>query len=169
MVPKLKNAWKIGMIARPMMRSLAAPDTFIATSHMPMEAPKTASPMMVTRKLGPNVAPTPAAAKPIGPTVRHQAIVVRAPNRAMMWLDASNPTIEPTAMPKMRRPISAVVACRESRTAGTRATQLASAIPHRAKTTNSAFLQATASARVSPPPTVAGARGMALSGMGVPG
>ena len=36
MVPPLNNAWNNGITVRSSARSLAAPSTFIETSHMPM-------------------------------------------------------------------------------------------------------------------------------------
>ena len=38
-VPKLKAAWKRGMIVRPSRRSTSAPSTFIATSQTPVPMP----------------------------------------------------------------------------------------------------------------------------------
>ncbi len=105
-VPKLKKAWKIGMMVRPSTRSFAAPETFMPTSQIPVQAPKTRRPMKITAKLGPTVTPIPAMAKPTAPIVNAQATELRAPKRAMIWLEARSPTMEPAAMPKSRIPIS---------------------------------------------------------------
>jgi hypothetical protein len=43
-VPKLKKAWNTGMTVLPITRSLAAPDTFIATSVSPEPTPNSTSP-----------------------------------------------------------------------------------------------------------------------------
>ena len=151
MVPKLKQAWKIGMMLRPDTRSFAAPETFIETSVIENAAPKTASPANTAAKLGPTVANTPANANPIGPSVRHQAMVRAAPNRAMMCPEASSPRIEPAASPKISMPICSVLAPSESRTAGTRAIQLAMPMPHSPKIAKVALRQASTSWRVRPP------------------
>ncbi len=38
-VPKLQLAWNHGMMLRPLARSAPAPETFIATSQMPLARP----------------------------------------------------------------------------------------------------------------------------------
>ena len=48
-MPPLNEAWNSGIIVRPIARSFAAPDRFIATSTM-LAAPST----MSTRKIGAN-------------------------------------------------------------------------------------------------------------------
>ena len=78
-------------------------------------------------------------------------MVRAAPNRAMTWPDATRPRIDPTASPKMSIPIWKVLAPSASRTAGTRAIQLAMPIPHRPKIAKVALRQATTSRRLSPP------------------
>ena len=71
----------------------------------------------------------PARASPAAPTAVAVAIVARAPKVATMWPDAVSPRIEPAARPKINQPMSAVDAPSTSRTAGTRATQLAMPSP----------------------------------------
>jgi hypothetical protein len=140
-VPKLKKAWKIGITVLPSTRSFAAPETFMATSVRPEPAPNSTRPPKLSAKTGPMATPTPAITIPSAMAMSPTIMIGRAPNRAVTWLDAEMPMIEPSAMPKISSPICAVVASSESRTAGTRATQLASASPGSMKTTNVALRQ----------------------------
>ena len=70
--------------------------------------------------------------------------------RAITWLEASRPTIEPAAMPKMRMPIDEVDTWSACFTAGMRDAQLAIESPHSPKMTKSALRQATTCGRESP-------------------
>ena len=68
-VPRLKTAWKSGMIARSALRSFAAPDRFIATSTMLLPAPNTASSTKSTQNEGATIRSTPTASRPAAATL----------------------------------------------------------------------------------------------------
>ncbi len=69
------------MTVRSRARSLAAPSTFIETSHAPMPSPKIASPV-TTSALVVMVAPTPVKIIPKPIAMRHVLIVAAEPIRA---------------------------------------------------------------------------------------
>ena len=56
-----------------------------------------------------------------------------------MWLAATTPTMEPALMPRIRKPMSCVLAPSRSRTAGTRLAQVANTKPQRAKMVKTAL------------------------------
>ena len=82
MVPKLNEAWNSGITVRPSARSLAAPSTFMATSHMPLPSPNSASPT-TTSCVTVMVAPTPTMTMPTPAPVTLPAIVALEPIFAM--------------------------------------------------------------------------------------
>src|SRR3954452_25356535 len=71
-----------------------------------------------------------------------------APSRATRWLEPSSPRIEPTAMPRMSRPICSVLACSRSRISGTRLNQVAKPRPVSEKIVNTASRQRMSSGAV---------------------
>ena len=107
MVPPLNKAWNSGMTVRPSARSLAAPSTFIETSHIPMPRPKSASPVTTSAAHRHAWRPTPVsasadtAARDAGPDGGRRA----DPGQDSGWTSV-RPTMEPAASPKTIRPIS---------------------------------------------------------------
>ena len=94
-VPKLQQAWNHGMMLRPLARSDPAPDTFIATSQMPLANPYRAKPATVRAKLPSTVAPMPIDDE------RHAAAgeedagwSAGSPSQWTMWLERIRPTID---------------------------------------------------------------------------
>ena len=81
MVPPLNNAWNNGITVRSSARSLAAPSTFIETSHVPIPRPNSARPLTTTA-LTAIVAPRPVSARPKPAAVSETRMVLAEPMRA---------------------------------------------------------------------------------------
>ena len=131
-VPTLNPAWKRGMIARPSSCSTAEPSTFIATSHVPMPAPRANSP--TTSGATPTRYPSPAVASPAAASSAIALTVRAVPSRPTTRPDRGIEVTDPTAIARSTSPRLRGVSSSASRTCGIRDAQLANAKPLRMKT-----------------------------------
>ncbi len=107
-VPKLQHAWNQGMMLRPFARSDPAPDTFMATSAIPLAMPYKAKPAIVRTKLLATDDPMPIATSDTPHPAMKNRMVRRPPSQCTRWLEKMSPTIEPTETLSSRKPTSVI-------------------------------------------------------------
>ena len=146
-VPTLNAAWNSGITVRPSTRSLAAPSTFIATSHS--RSRRRTAPARRTPPAEWRIASRRARRCQPDGAGEIAAVIVRRTEHAQHVAGEDQPDDRPGGQAEDDPAHLPVVACRESRMAGVLDTQLESPSPPRPKMTNTALRQPTICVRVS--------------------
>ncbi len=149
-VPRLKAAWKRGMIERPSSRSTSAPSTFIATSQVPVPRPTRNRPTAVTGTVSRTPTPTATSSSPAASNSVAPITTRRAPKRCTVPPDVGSAMTDPIDTASSSSPSCAGPRSSACRTDGMREAQVANAKPLRKNVAITA-LRAVSSSRVAVP------------------